>query len=181
VAALRVDFVSGKNHFSPPLPRAGAVKNQANNQPIPCMSLFKWFRTEKPKPKPPPSPFETLAAMSRFQEVEERSPAFFQKYYHPICMTVGFLGFLKQQHEFFRFVFSCNVAGIPAQAASLEDGFRRMNLEARTVDFIDNTMTTLMKVLLPVVQDPECPPYLKDCVWPIAGALEIIPEKPGTP
>eukprot|EP01031_Cornospumella_fuschlensis_P018871 gene18871-23113_t len=87
-------------------------------------------------------------------------------------MTVGFIGFLGQQHDFFARVYKPSMAPLPAIAATLESGMRQINLDQRTLDFIDSTMTTIMETLLPVVKAKDCPAYLKECEWPIVGGFE---------
>lgn len=119
-----------------------------------------------------PSPFDTLAAFSRFQNVQECSPKFYQKHYDAIDMTVGFIGFLGSEDERFSQIFRFSNAPLPEISSTLERAIPQMNLDQRMLDFIDSTMTVVMQKLHGVVQDPELPPYLQDCVWPIVGAFE---------
>ncbi|MEN3940012.1 hypothetical protein WJU23_01880 [Prosthecobacter sp. SYSU 5D2] len=118
------------------------------------MGFFDFFRRQQLKP--PPTPFETLAAFSRFQNVRECSPDFYRKHFRAIDMTVGFLGFLGEQHPQFASIFSITMAPQADLAKALESLMRNIQMEQRTLDFIDSTMTTIMQTLLPVVQDPEC-------------------------
>jgi hypothetical protein len=134
------------------------------------MNIFNSFR--KQPQKEPPTPFETMAAFSRFQNVQECSPEFYQKHHDAIDMTVGFIGFLGQQHEHFAQTFTFSNAPIPDIARTLEQAMPQMDLEQRTLDFIDSTMTVVMQKLHGVVTAPDLPPYLQDCVWPIVGAFE---------
>ena len=134
------------------------------------MNILNLFR--KQPPKGPPSPFETMAAFSRFQNVRECSPKFYEKHHDAIDMTVGFIGFLSEQHPHFAQTFYVSNAPIADIARTLEQGMRRMELEQQTLDFIDSTMTVVMQKLYGVVTAQDLPPYLKDCVWPIVGAFE---------
>lgn len=134
------------------------------------MGIFSFFQHKKNKV--PPTFFETLAAMSRMQNVRECSPDFYLRHRDAIDMTVGFLGFLGQQHPAFRQVFAPSSAPLPAVAAVLEKSIPQMGLEQSTLDFIDTTMTTVMETLYDVVTAPDLPPYLADCVWPVTGAFE---------
>jgi len=134
------------------------------------MNILNLFR--KQPQKEPPTPFETMAAFSRFKNVEECSPDFYQKHHDAIDMTVGFIGFLGQQHGHFTQIFTYSNAPIPDIARTLEEAMPNMALEQRTLDFIDSTMTVIMQKLREVVTDPNLPPYLQDCVWPVLGAFE---------
>jgi hypothetical protein len=134
------------------------------------MKILNLFR--KQPPKEPPTPFETMAAFSRFQIVQECSPQFYQQHHDAIDMTVGFIGFLGEQHEYLKQTFMVTNAPIPDIARTLEQAMSQMELEQRTLDFIDSTMTVVMQKLHGVVTAPDLPPYLKDCVWPIVGAFE---------
>lgn len=134
------------------------------------MGIFSFF--QRKKSKEPPTPFETMAAMSRIQTVRECAPEFYLQHRNAIDMTVGFLGFLGQQHSAFGQIFSRSGTPLPDIAAALAQAIPRMGLEQRTLDFIDSTMTTVMDALYDVVSAPNLPPYLADCVWPIKGAFE---------
>lgn len=134
------------------------------------MGIFSFF--QRKKSKVPPTPFETMAAMSKIQNVRECSPDFYGQHRNAIDMTVGFLGFLGQKHSAFGQIFSHANAPLPEIAAALEKAIPRMGLEQRTLDFIDSTMTTVMDTLYNVVSAPNLPPYLAECVWPITGAFE---------
>ncbi|RBP46371.1 hypothetical protein DES53_102762 [Roseimicrobium gellanilyticum] len=134
------------------------------------MGLFDFFK--KQKPKKPPTPFETLAALSKFQNVSECNPEFYTKHKKAIDMTVGFIGFVASQHESLAQVFIYSAAPLPGIAKTVESAMAAAKLEQRTVDFIDSTMTTMMQALLPAVKDPDLPDYLTECVWPIEGAFE---------
>jgi hypothetical protein len=138
------------------------------------MGIFNLFRSKKPKA--PPTPFETLAAFSKFQNVPECNPEFYARHQNAINMTKGFLGFLGSQHEHFARVFTHSSAPLPAIAKAVESAMSAASLEQRTLDFIDSTMTTVMETLLPVVKDSELPAYLQECVWPIEGAFEPDPS-----
>ncbi|WP_009960406.1 hypothetical protein [Verrucomicrobium spinosum] len=134
------------------------------------MGILSFF--QRKKSKEPPTFFETLAAMSKMQNVRECSPEFYQQHRDAIDMTMGFLGFLRQQHPAFGQIFTWTNAPLPDIAAALEQAIPRMGLDQGTVDFVDSTMTTVMSRLCDVVTVPELPPYLAECVWPIIGAFE---------
>jgi hypothetical protein len=81
------------------------------------MNILNLFR--KQPQKEPPTPFETMAAFSRFQNVEECSPDFYQKHHDAIDMTVGFIGFLGQQHGHFTQIYTFSNAPISDIARTL--------------------------------------------------------------
>jgi uncharacterized protein (UPF0147 family) len=134
------------------------------------MGLLDLFRSKKPKG--PPTPFDTLAAFSKFQNVSECSPEFYAKYKKAIDVTVGFLAFVSSQHESLAKVLAHSSVPVRDIAKGVESAMASAKLEQHALDFINSTMTTIMESLLPAVKDPELPEYLKVCVWAIEGAFE---------
>lgn len=134
------------------------------------MGLLDFFKGRRPKK--PPTLHETLAAFSKFQDVSERSPEFYAKYKKAVDMTVGFLAFVSSQHETLAKALAHSSAPVRDTSKAVESALANAKLEPHAMDFITSTMTTLMESLLPAVRDTELPEPLKECVWPIEGALQ---------
>lgn len=135
------------------------------------MSIFNFFRPKAPD-VPPPDVFESLAAVSKFAKIRECSPEFYDAHSDPIDMAEGLIGFLANQNSHLGMILSITGASVDDTAMALRQEIPTMGLEPRTIDFLDSTMTVVMKRLLPLLDDPRLPPYLNECRHPIKGAFE---------
>ena len=135
------------------------------------MSLFNIFRPKQADIQEP-DVFESLAAISKFAKIRECSPEFYDVHYDPIDMAEGLIGFLGNQNQHLGMILSITGVSVADTAAALRQEVPKMGLEQRTIEFLDSTMTVVMRRLLPLLDDPQSPSYLEECRHPIRGAFE---------
>lgn len=100
------------------------------------------------------------------------SPAFYTKHQHPVEFASAFLRGLAssypQLEKSFRTALPLTVHG---GAEVIRQALYSLNLTQEKVSWFDKQMTEVLRVLVPVVRDPELPEWLSGCKWAIEGAF----------
>ncbi len=153
-------------------PSQETVIEQDNRQPF-GKNYFRsldFFKSKKPLPWP--EWYESLAAVAKLATARKHAPAFYRAHHDPLDMAEGFVGFLRGRHSVFNEIFMFSDAPLDAIAGMIRCTLPRLDLKRETVEFIDSTMTVIMRRLIAVVKDPNLPLYLKNSQWPILGGFE---------
>jgi hypothetical protein len=136
------------------------------------MGIFEIFRS-KPKPTGPlPNAFDSLAAICKFIAVSRIDPAFHQRHFHAIEMASAFLRVLAGHYPPLEKAFRASLpVPISDGSSQIHHAISELGLSDEKVRWLDAQMTEILKVLIPVVRDPDLPPWLSECKWTIEGAF----------
>lgn len=119
-----------------------------------------------------PDYFDSLAAICKFIAVEKISPDFHKQHYHAIEMACAFLRVLASNHPPLEKAFRASLPlPISTGSAAIRQVIPTLGLTEDKVQWLDAQTTEILKVLLPVVKDPELPLWLSECKWAIEGAF----------
>lgn len=120
-----------------------------------------------------PTVFESLAAVCKFIAVPKFSPAFHAKHLHPVEFASTFLRVLANSYPALEQAFRKSLPLALAEGAiPIQQALAGLALSDERVRWFDAQLTEVLRVLLPVVRDPELPSFLSQCKWAVEGAFE---------
>lgn len=120
-----------------------------------------------------PTVFESLAAVDKFIAVPRLAADFYAKHRHAVDFTSAFLRQVASSYPPFDSAFRAALPlPIREGAVQIEATFRSGALPPEKMEWFDAQMTEVLKVLVPIVRDPELPDWLQECKWAIEGAFE---------
>ncbi len=137
------------------------------------MGIFSIFRKKPVQPKKSlPDAFDSLAAICKFIAVSKIDPEFHKRHYHAIEMASAFLRVLASHHPPLEKAFRASLPlSITAGSEQIRQVIPELGLSEEKVQWLDAQMTEILKVLVPVVRDPNLPSWLSECKWAIEGAF----------
>jgi hypothetical protein len=120
-----------------------------------------------------PTAFESLAGVCKFIAVPQMNPAFHAKHRHPVEFAGAFLRLVANSYPALEQAFR---KALPLQlvegALAINHAFSVLALSEEKLHWFDVQMTEVLKVLVPVVRDPELPSWLSECRWAVGGAFD---------
>ena len=120
-----------------------------------------------------PDAFDSLAAICKFIAVSRISPEFYALYQHPIEFTCAYI---RQFATLYPAVEKSFRASLPLSiyegAKHIQQAIAITSISENDLSWFNNQMTEVLKILLPVVRDPNLPEWLSECQWAIEGAFE---------
>lgn len=120
-----------------------------------------------------PTLFESLAGVCKFIAVQKISPDFYAKHQHPVEFASAFLRILASTYPSLEKSFRTALPlTVPEGAESIRQALSSLNLTQEKMSWFDKQMTEVLRVLVPVVRDPDLPGWLSGCKWAIEGAFE---------
>lgn len=120
-----------------------------------------------------PTVFESLAAVCKFIAVPKLSPAFHVKHQHAVEFTSAFWRIAASSYPQLERAFRTALPlPIAEGAGQIQTAFSELALSPEKIRWFDNQSTEVLRLLVPVVRDPELPGWLSECKWAIEGAFE---------
>lgn len=122
-----------------------------------------------------PTAFDSIAATCKFIAVSRISPEFYDKYQHPVEFTCAFVRQFASIDPAIEKAFR-NSLPLPISegALKIEQGLQSSLISEKDMNWLDNQLTEVLKILLPVVRDQNLPDWLLECKWAVEGAFENI-------
>lgn len=119
-----------------------------------------------------PDAFDSLAAICKFIAVPKIEPNFHRRHYHAIEMADAFIRVLASKHEPLKKVLQSTLPlPVSESAQALREVVPAIGLDEKQVQWLDAQMTEILKVLVPVVRDPDLPSWLSSCRNPFEQAF----------
>ena len=98
---------------------------------------------------------------------------FYKKHFNAVQMANSFTTLLGSKHKELGDAFRESLAmGIKDGGEVIGNAFNEVGLDEKEVSWMDSQMTVILKLLVPVVRDPDLPDEYSICVWAIEGAFE---------
>ncbi len=119
-----------------------------------------------------PDVFDSLVAICKFIAVPKMEPEFHRKHYHAVEMSNAFIKLLVAHHPRLEAPFRKSPVSISEGAEALRQVIPTLGLNEEEVAWLDDQLTEILKVLVPVVRDPALPHWLTECKWAIEGAFQ---------
>ncbi len=122
---------------------------------------------------PLPTVYETLAGLVKFIGVSRVSPEFYGRHWNAIEFACAFLRIVANEYPAmeaaFKKVLPASVRdGAPVIAAAIT----QIDFTEKQLQWFDIQSTEALKVLVPVLRDPDLPEWLRETRWAILGAFE---------
>lgn len=119
------------------------------------------------------SSFETFAGIGKFIGVSRISPQFYAKHSHAVEMASSFLRIAASEHPALEKALRAALSlSLTEGATHLRLAFQEARLTEKQLQWFDVQSTEVLRVLVPVVRDPELPGWLSECRWAVLGAFE---------
>jgi len=132
------------------------------------MNIFNIFKKPKQPAESLPDSFDTIAVMCKFIAIEKLDPEFFKRHYNALQMSNTFVWLLAGKYPPLKTAFKESMV-LPAgsDAEPIRVAFKTLELPEDKLQWFDNQLTVVLKLLLPVVRDPDLPSCFSGCVWAI--------------
>lgn len=120
-----------------------------------------------------PSAFDSLAALVKYVAVEKISPDFYEKHWRSIEFAATFVRHFASIHRSLDPAFRAALPVSLAEGAHpIQEALSAIKFEEEDLRWFDTQMTEALRVLVPVVRDPDLPAWLSEGKWAIEGAFE---------
>lgn len=120
-----------------------------------------------------PSAFDSLAGLGKYVAAQKVSPDFYAKHWRAIEFAATFVRHLVSTYPALEPAFRESLPVSPRDGAeSIHHAMSAIEFTQKDLDWFDTQMTEALRVLLPVVRDPELPEWLSDTKWTVEGAFE---------
>ena len=129
---------------------------------------------------PLPSAFESLAGICKFTVAERITPDFFWRHLTPVSQACAFIERLADADPALEAALHCALLESIADGAGLlEEAFRAITISPGELRWLDDQMTEVLNLLMPVVSDPFLPAWLGVTRWAIEGSFDgsTLPRK----
>ncbi|WP_331987555.1 hypothetical protein [Chitinimonas sp.] len=119
-----------------------------------------------------PDFYESFTAICRFLSAETVSGDFYEKHAHALMMAGAFIGTLASQHPVLKTAIIVGLQQPVREAAvRIRQVIPGLGLTNDEVRWLDDQTTAILRVLVPVVRDPDLPEWFAECKWAIEGAF----------
>jgi hypothetical protein len=118
-----------------------------------------------------PDAFDSLAALSKFVDVQECAPLFYARHKDGIDTVVRTIRLLVDGNPGLRPTLAFTAAPVPVMASALRDWYKTAGVSDVEIEAIDRYVGLAVRAVLPVFGDPKLPTFLKECRWGVAGAF----------
>lgn len=120
-----------------------------------------------------PTLFESLAGICKFIAAQKMNPDFYAKHQHSVEFASTFLRILASSAPSLEKSFRAALPlTVPEGAEPIRQALSSLTLTQEKMSWFDKQMTEVLRVLVPVVRDPELPRWMSGCKWAIEDAFE---------
>lgn len=118
-----------------------------------------------------PDVFDSLAALSKFVDVQECAQLFYARHKDGIDTVVRTIRLVMDGNPGLRTILGFTAAAVPIMASALRDWSKAAGVSNAEIEAIDKYVGIAVRAALPVFSDPKLPTFLRECRWGIVGAF----------
>src|SRR5687768_1977488 len=118
-----------------------------------------------------PDAFDSLAALSKFADVQECAQLFYARHKDGTDTVVRTMRLLTDGNPGLRKILAFTAAPVPVMASTLRDWHKTAGVSDAEIEAIDKYVGIAVRAVLPVFSDPKLPTFLRECRWGIVGAF----------
>jgi len=118
-----------------------------------------------------PDAFDSLAALSKFVDVQDCAQLFYARHKDGIDTVVRTIRLLMDGNPDLRPILVFTAARVPVMASALRDWYKTTSASGVEIEAIDKYVGIAVRAVLPVFGDPKLPTFLRECRWGIVGAV----------